>query len=191
MTSRGSGGNGEVPRQYIASFPVGANASGAQRTVLQRNAANTFASACDPNTMANQFQNQYHDINDWECVVKMYFYGQGTADGIPLRDIEKYSRSNGQVKTRKMLEKQRSIGETYEHLGKELFESAIGYQKHRITGRKRKLRVYEALERCRVVKRMRKLHHEIPADGEELSRMIDLRISEKHLTISVPLDFGI
>lgn len=168
MTAKSSSPSDEAVQQSSPYFSVGASASGAQYSTLQSSSTNTFG------TVGDQENN-----NDWEYIVNMYLTGQGTADGIPLRDKPKGPGSNRQDGDRKMLEKRRTIGKTYEKLGKELFELAIGYRKDEATGARRKQRMYHVIARCRVVNQMRKSLQEIPADGEELSRIIDERIAEK------------
>jgi hypothetical protein len=65
------------------------------------------------------------NLNDWEHVISMYFTGQGTPDGRPLKSIVK--GEGHKILDRKLLEKRRTIGKTYETLGKQLFDRAIGY----------------------------------------------------------------
>ncbi len=114
-------------------------------------------------------------MNDWEHVVQMYLTGEGTPDGRPLRDI---TRGDGRrVEDRKLLEKRRTIGKTYERLGKELFERAIGYK---MDGKyRRKQKMYHVIARCRIVNGLRKAGEPLPTDAEQLTALIDQRLIEK------------
>lgn len=114
-------------------------------------------------------------MNDWEHVVQMYLTGEGTPDGRPLRDI---TRGDGRrVEDRKLLEKRRTIGKTYERLGKELFERSIGYK---MDGKyRRKQKMYHVIARCRIVNGLRKAGEPLPTDAEQLTALIDQRLIEK------------
>lgn len=114
-------------------------------------------------------------MNDWEHVVAMYLTGEGTADGRPLRDI---IRGDGRrVEDRKLLEKRRTIGKTYERLGRELFERAIGYK---LEGKyRRKQKMYHVIARCRIVNGLRKANEALPTDADALTALIDQRLLEK------------
>lgn len=113
--------------------------------------------------------------NDWEAVVEMYTTGKGTEDGVALKLITK--GDGRRVSDRKLLEKRRTIGKTYECLGVERFERAIGYKWE--NGVRRKQKMYHVISRCRVVNAMRKAGERIPTDCEELTRLINCRIAEK------------
>lgn len=117
--------------------------------------------------------------SDWEPIVDMYFYGYGTVDGIPLRDIPKFRIKNRTRTETQLLDRQRAIGETYEELGKVRFDLSIGYGTDGRTGLRRKRGLSTAVDRCRVVRKMKKAMQEIPSDGEMLSQLIDERIAEK------------
>lgn len=113
--------------------------------------------------------------NDWEAVVDMYTTGKGTEDGIALKMITK--GDGRRVADRKLLEKRRTIGKTYECLGAERFEAAIGYKIE--NGVRRKQKMYHVISRCRVVNAMRKAGEKIPSEFDELTLLIDHRIAEK------------
>lgn len=115
--------------------------------------------------------------NDWEAVVEMYTTGKGTEDGVALKMITK--GDGRRVSDRKLLEKRRTIGKTYECLGVERFEAAIGYKWE--NGVRRKQKMYHVISRCRVVNAMRKAGESIPADVGELTHLIDERIAHKEL----------
>lgn len=113
--------------------------------------------------------------NDWVAVVDMYTTGRGTEDGVALKNITK--GDGRRVSDRKLLEKRRTIGKTYEWLGPDRFEAAIGYKWE--NGVRRKQKMYRVISRCRVVNAMRKGSEHIPNDSNELSSLIDRRIAEK------------
>lgn len=113
--------------------------------------------------------------NDWEVVVDMYQTGKGTEDGVALKMITK--GDGRRVADRKLLEKRRTIGKTYECLGAERFEAAIGYKWE--NGVRRKQKMYHVISRCRVVNAMRKAGEPIPMEHEKLTGLIDERIAEK------------
>jgi hypothetical protein len=124
---------------------------------------------------AMQFISDSDDLNDWENVVAMYLTGKGTPDGCPLRSIAK--GDGHKVEDRKLLEKRRTIGKTYEKLGKECFERAIGYTYE--TGEKKKRKMYHVIARCRIVNAIRKANAEIPEDPAELDSLISHHLSLK------------
>lgn len=105
----------------------------------------------------------------------MYLHGTGTPDGVPLRDICK--GDGRRVHDRKLLEKRRTIGKTYELLGALRFEAAIGYRWE--NGIRRKQKMYNVISRCRIVNAMRKSGETIPEDAATLAEMIELRLREK------------
>lgn len=113
--------------------------------------------------------------NDWEHAVAMYITGEGTADGVPLRDI---ARGDGRrVEDRKLLEKRRTIGKTYVRLGRGLFERTIGYK---IEGNhRRKQRMYLVIARCRVISQLCRNGSPIPTNPDELSKLIENKLAEK------------
>lgn len=113
--------------------------------------------------------------NDWEHVVNMYMTGEGTQDGRPLREI---TRGDGRrVEDRKLLEKRRTIGKTFEKLGRPLFEAAIGYK---MEGKyRRKQKMYHVIARCRVVNGFRKVSEDLPTDPVKLTALIDQKMHEK------------
>eukprot|EP00177_Eucheuma_denticulatum_P000359 GFKZ01000614.1.p1 GENE.GFKZ01000614.1~~GFKZ01000614.1.p1 ORF type:complete len:605 (+),score=93.12 GFKZ01000614.1:719-2533(+) len=113
--------------------------------------------------------------NDWEVVVEMYQTGKGTEDGVALKMITK--GDGRRVADRKLLEKRRTIGKTYECLGRERFEAAIGYKWE--NGVRRKQKMYHVISRCRVVNAMRKAGEPIPMEHDKLTGLIDERIAEK------------
>jgi len=114
-------------------------------------------------------------MNDWEHVVSMYLTGEGTPDGRPLRDI---TRGDGRrVEDRKLLEKRRTIGKTYEKLGRQVFEKSIGYKQDGKYRRKQKM--YHVIARCRIVNALRKAGDPLPADPDELTALIDRKLVEK------------
>lgn len=113
--------------------------------------------------------------NDWEAVVEMYTTGKGTEDGVALKMITK--GDGRRVSDRKLLEKRRTIGKTYECLGAERFEAAIGYKWE--NGVRRKQKMYHVISRCRVVNAMRKAGEPVPPDFAKLTALIDERIAEK------------
>lgn len=120
---------------------------------------------------------EHENMNDWEHVVAMYLTGQGTSDGRPLRSLTKNDGSR--VEDRKLLEKRRTIGKTYEKLGKALFEHAIGYKIDENTGLRKKQKMYHVIARCRVVNAIRKEGGQLPADPDDLERLITQRIAQK------------
>lgn len=113
--------------------------------------------------------------NDWEAVVNMYITGRGTEDGVALKMITK--GDGRRVADRKLLEKRRTIGKTYEWLGRERFEGAIGYKWE--NGVRRKQKMYHVISRCRAVNAMRKNGDQIPAEINELTMLIDEHIAKK------------
>lgn len=114
-------------------------------------------------------------MNDWEHVVAMYLTGEGTPDGRPLRDI---TRGDGRrVEDRKLLEKRRTIGKTYEKLGRETFEKSLGYKQDGKYRRKQKM--YHVIARCRIVNALRKAGEPLPSDPDELTALIDRKLLEK------------
>lgn len=113
--------------------------------------------------------------NDWEAVVDMYTTGKGTEDGLALKMITK--GDGRRVSDRKLLEKRRTIGKTYECLGAERFEAAIGYKWE--NGVRRKQKMYHVISRCRVVNAMRKAGEAIPTDFNKLTTLIDERLAQK------------
>lgn len=113
--------------------------------------------------------------NDWEAVVNMYTTGRGTEDGVALKMITK--GDGRRVADRKLLEKRRTIGKTYEWLGRQRFEGAIGYKWE--NGVRRKQKMYHVISRCRAVNAMRKNGDEIPGDVNELTMLIDEHIAKK------------
>ena len=113
--------------------------------------------------------------NDWEVVFEMYTTGKGTEDGIALKSITK--GDGRRVADRKLLEKRRTIGKTYERLGGKRFEAAIGYKWE--NGIRRKQKMYHVINRCRVVNAMHKNGEQIPEDCDELTALIDQRIAAK------------
>lgn len=114
-------------------------------------------------------------MNDWEHVVAMYLTGEGTPDGRPLRDI---TRGDGRrVEDRKLLEKRRTIGKTYEKLGRDLFEKSIGYKQDGKYRRKQKM--YHVIARCRIVNALRKAGDPFPNDPDDLTALIDRKLIEK------------
>lgn len=113
--------------------------------------------------------------NDWEVVVDMYRTGRGTEDGVALKLITK--GDGRRVADRKLLEKRRTIGKTYECLGADRFEAAIGYKYE--NGVRRKQKMYHVISRCRVVNAMRKAGETIPKDHDKLTGLIDERLAEK------------
>eukprot|EP00178_Gracilaria_changii_P001311 TRINITY_DN1183_c0_g1_i1.p1 TRINITY_DN1183_c0_g1~~TRINITY_DN1183_c0_g1_i1.p1 ORF type:complete len:379 (+),score=63.46 TRINITY_DN1183_c0_g1_i1:1987-3123(+) len=114
-------------------------------------------------------------LNDWEAVVEMYLHGTGAPDGVPLREICK--GDGRRVHDRKLLEKRRTIGKTYELLGAPRFEAAIGYRWE--NGMRRKQKMYNVISRCRIVNAMRKAGEAIPDDFGTLTNLIDTRLREK------------
>lgn len=123
-------------------------------------------------------QGEQENLNDWEQVVAMYMTGAGTRDGIPLKD---YSKGDGhRVEDRKLLEKRRTIGKTFESLGKTRFEHAIGYRIEEGTGLKKKQKMYHVIARCRVVNSIRKAGGNLPEDPVELERLISYHIAQKN-----------
>jgi flagellar biosynthesis GTPase FlhF len=107
----------------------------------------------------------------------MYVSGEGTADG---RSLKSYAKGDGRkIEDRKLLEKRRTIGKTYENLGKELFEHAIGYKIDDATGLRKKQKMYHVIARCRVVNAIRKSGTYLPADADELEQLISRHIAEK------------
>lgn len=113
--------------------------------------------------------------NDWEAVVNMYTTGRGTEDGVALKMITK--GDGRRVADRKLLEKRRTIGKTYEWLGRERFEGAIGYKWE--NGVRRKQKMYHVISRCRAVNAMRKNGDQIPGDVNQLTMLIDEHIAKK------------
>lgn len=125
--------------------------------------------------------------NDWEAVVDMYLTGRGTSDGVALKAITK--GDGRRVSDRKLLEKRRTIGKTYESLRRAAFEYAIGYRTE--NGIRRKQKMYHVISRCRVLNAMRKMGEPIPTDPVTLHAVIDTRLREKELVkeaakVSVP-----
>lgn len=120
-------------------------------------------------------RNAEESQNDWEVVVDMYQTGRGTADGVALKMITK--GDGRKVSDRKLLEKRRTIGKTYELLGAERFEAAIGYKWE--NGVRRKQKMYHVISRCRVVNAMRRSDEPIPDDHDRLTELIDEKIAEK------------
>jgi hypothetical protein len=120
------------------------------------------------------------NLNDWEHVISMYFTGQGTPDGRPLKSIVK--GEGHKILDRKLLEKRRTIGKTYETLGKQLFDRAIGYTFE--SGQRRKRKMYQVIARCRAVNAIRKddLQCKVPEDPDELDSLISYYISQKSET---------
>lgn len=128
---------------------------------------------------------------DWEYVVKMYLTGEGTVDGRPLRDMKRGSGAGsgnsagaasenvGQERSvdRKKLEKQKTVGKTFEALGRETFEKAVGYKYE--GNSRRKQRMYQVIARCRIISGMRKQGEPIPEDADELAALIDRRLYRK------------
>lgn len=114
-------------------------------------------------------------MNDWERVVAMYMTGAGAPDGKPLRDIKRGCGTR--VDDRKLLEKRRTIGKTYERLGRVAFERAIGYTNDR--GQRRKQRMYQVIARCRVVSKLYKTGEALPDDPDKLAELIEKRLAEK------------
>lgn len=120
-------------------------------------------------------RNTEESQNDWEVVVDMYQTGRGTDDGVALKMITK--GDGRKVPDRKLLEKRRTIGKTYELLGAERFEAAIGYKWE--NGVRRKQKMYHVISRCRVVNAMRRAGEAIPENHEKLTSLIDDRIADK------------
>lgn len=120
---------------------------------------------------------EHENLNDWEHVVAMYMTGQGTPDGRPLKNLTK--NDGTRVEDRKLLEKRRTIGKTYEKLGKALFEHAIGYKIDENTGLRKKQKMYHVIARCRVVNAIRKEGGHLPTDPDCLERLISQRIAQK------------
>lgn len=123
-----------------------------------------------------QSQEHENNMNDWEFVVDMYQQGIGTPDGRPLKE---HSKSEGVFADRKLLEKRRTIGKTYEKLGKELFENAIGYKVDEVSGERKKQRMYHVIARCRAVNAIRKAGGDIPTDSVALDRLLDAHLRRK------------
>jgi len=113
-----------------------------------------------------------NQLNDWESIVSMYYTGKGTLDGKPLKFLRRGEESLGV--DRKTLEKRRTLGKVYDTLGRTLFENTIGYKK---SGDKRKM--YQVVNRCRVVNQLLKTGAPIPKDSKILSDFIDARILDK------------
>ncbi len=81
------------------------------------------------------------------------------------------------MEDRKLLEKRRTIGKTFEKLGRPLFEAAIGYK---MEGKyRRKQKMYHVIARCRVVNGLRKSGEELPMDAVKLTALIDRKMQEK------------
>lgn len=119
------------------------------------------------------------NANDWEAVVRMYLTGEGTHDGIPLKDTPRGPTAHRQDGDRKLLEKRRTIGKTYEKLGKDKFEYAIGYKIEKLTGFRKKQKMYHVIARCRIVSQLRKGGIAIPEDAVELEKLITERLALK------------
>ncbi|CAN8076468.1 unnamed protein product [Agarophyton chilense] len=114
-------------------------------------------------------------LNDWEAEVEMYLHGTGAPDGVPLREICK--GESCRVHDRKLLEKRRTVGKTYELLGASRFEAAIGYRWE--NGLRRKQKMYNVVRRCRIVNALRKAGETVPENLGTLTTLIDDRLREK------------
>jgi hypothetical protein len=157
-----------------AEYPM----SEATQPVLRRGSSLASIGVSDRPQYMDDRQQSFPDLenlNDWEHVVAMYMTGHGTPDGRPLKSIAK--GLGHKVEDRKLLEKRRTIGKTYETLGKERFERAIGYTQE--SGEKRKRKMYHVIARCRVVNAIRKSNGELPDDPVELDNLISYHVSLK------------
>ena len=116
-------------------------------------------------------------MGDWEHMVKMYFTGEGTVDG---KLIQNQKRGKGnKLEDRKQLEKKRTLGKTFEMLGRQNFEQKIGYK--RVGNRRQKRKIHQVLARCRIASGVKKSNPKfsLPQNIEELTLRIDRGISEK------------
>jgi hypothetical protein len=165
-------------REFGAAAPVEYPMSEATQTVLLRGSSLASIGMSDRLQHTDERHQSLPDLenmNDWEHVVAMYMTGHGTPDGRPLRSIAK--GHGHKVEDRKLLEKRRTIGKTYEILGKERFERAIGYTHE--SGEKRKRKMYHVIARCRIVNAIRKANGDLPEDPVDLDNLISYQISLK------------